>query len=92
MRKVARTNIGQNNLFARIVGQLIMRAIAIPASAGAKASLYLATAPEVEGNGGYYKECRLTTPKPQALDDASAARLWDISEQLVGLARVQVAS
>jgi NAD(P)-dependent dehydrogenase (short-subunit alcohol dehydrogenase family) len=83
---VVRTHIGQSNAFARAVGQLIMLAIAIPATEGAKTSIYLATAPEVEGqSGGYYKECHLAAPKPQALDDASAARLWEVSEQLVGL-------
>jgi hypothetical protein len=63
-----------------------MLAIAIPASEGAKTSIYLATAPEVQGqSGGYYKQCQLTSPKPQALDDASATRLWEVSERLVGL-------
>jgi retinol dehydrogenase-12 len=84
---VVRTHIGQNNGFARVIGYLIMRAIAIPAAEGAKTSIYLATAPEVEGqSAGYYKECQLTSPKPQALDDAHATRLWELSARLVGLA------
>ena len=84
---VVRTHIAQNNAFARIIGYLIMRAIAIPAAEGAKTSIYLATAPEVAGQaGGYYKECQLTSPKPQALDDAHAKRLWEVSAKLVGLA------
>lgn len=83
---VVRTHIGQYNGFARFIGQIILRAIAIPAAEGAKTSLYLATSPEVEGqSGGYYDQCAPTTPKPQALDAASATRLWEASEQLVGV-------
>jgi NAD(P)-dependent dehydrogenase (short-subunit alcohol dehydrogenase family) len=83
---VVRTHIGQYNWFARLIGQLIMRAIAVPAAEGAKTSVYLAISPEVEGrSGGYYKECALTTPRPQALDGAAAQRLWELSERLVGL-------
>ncbi len=84
---VVRTHIGQNNGFARIIGYLIMRAIAVPVAEGAKTSIYLATSPEVEGqSGGYYKQCAPTLPKPQALNDVHALRLWQASEQLVGLA------
>jgi NAD(P)-dependent dehydrogenase (short-subunit alcohol dehydrogenase family) len=83
---VVRTHIGQYNWFARLIGQLVMSMIAIPVAEGAKTSLYLATAAEVEGqSGGYYKECTRTEPKPHALDTASAARLWEVSERMVGL-------
>jgi retinol dehydrogenase 12 len=84
---VVRTHIGQNNAFARIIGAVLMRAIAIPAAEGAKTSIYLATAPQVAGqSGGYYDKCRLISPQPQALNDAHAVRLWELSERLVGLA------
>ena len=83
---VVRTHIGQYNWFSRIVGFLVMQAIAIPASEGAKTSIYLATAPDVEGRtGGYYKECQLTEPKPQASNDAAAAKLWEVSARLTGI-------
>jgi NAD(P)-dependent dehydrogenase (short-subunit alcohol dehydrogenase family) len=84
---VVRTHIGQYNWFSQLIGHLVMRAIAIPVEEGAKTSLFLATANDVEGqSGGYYKECTAITPKPHALDDSSAARLWEASERLVGLA------
>jgi len=83
---VVRTHIGQRNFLARIVGQLVMLAIAVPATEGAKTSIYLATSPEVEGqSGGYYKDSRLTTPTQAAQDDAAAERLWEESEHLTGL-------
>ena len=83
---VVRTHIGQYNWFARLIGQVIMSLVAVPVAEGAKTSLFLATAPEVEGlSGGYYKECTLTDPKPHALDAASASRLWEVSARMVGL-------
>jgi retinol dehydrogenase-12 len=84
---VVRTHIGQRNFVARIVGQLVMLAVAVPATEGAKTSIYLATSPEVEGQtGGYYKDCRPTAPAQAAQDDAVADRLWQESEHLTGLA------
>lgn len=64
-----------------------------PVWQGALPTLYAATAPEAEG-GAYYGPHALSetrgypTPSrvpPQALDDAVAARLWAVSEQLTGV-------
>jgi retinol dehydrogenase 12 len=64
------------------VGRLFM----ITPEEGAKTSVYLASSPEVAGlSGGYYDRCRLVQPSAQALQDADAARLWEISARLVGL-------
>lgn len=53
---------------------------------GAATSIYLAASPEVEGKtGGYYARRRLQEPAPAARDDAAARRLWEVSEQLLGL-------
>jgi NAD(P)-dependent dehydrogenase (short-subunit alcohol dehydrogenase family) len=50
---------------------------------GAETSVYLATSPQVQGvTGKYFVRCRETPPAPQALDDAAAARLWEISARL----------
>jgi NAD(P)-dependent dehydrogenase (short-subunit alcohol dehydrogenase family) len=50
---------------------------------GAKTSVYLATSPEVEGvTGKYFAKCKPITPNGQAQDDAVAAKLWQVSEQL----------
>lgn len=53
---------------------------------GADTAIWLATAPEVEGeSGGYYKKRQLLIPSKSARDPAIAQRLWKLSEQLIGL-------
>ena len=54
---------------------------------GARTSVYLATSPEVEGKTGlYWKSSHESTPTQDARDDASAERLWKLSEELIGKA------
>jgi NAD(P)-dependent dehydrogenase (short-subunit alcohol dehydrogenase family) len=54
---------------------------------GARTSVYLATAPELLGkSGGYYRNCHLSSPGHGAQSDADAARLWQESARLTGLA------
>jgi NAD(P)-dependent dehydrogenase (short-subunit alcohol dehydrogenase family) len=69
------------------------RLVAQSAERGALPILYAATSPDVEP-GGYYGpdgfgEFRgfpeLTKAIPEAYDDATAARLWDVSEELTGV-------
>jgi NAD(P)-dependent dehydrogenase (short-subunit alcohol dehydrogenase family) len=51
---------------------------------GARTSVYLCSSPDVEGvTGKYFAKCREKTPSANARDEAAAARLWDVSEQLV---------
>jgi NAD(P)-dependent dehydrogenase (short-subunit alcohol dehydrogenase family) len=53
---------------------------------GAATSVWAATAPELDEHGGtYLADCQVTDEHaPWALDPESAARLWTLSEQLVG--------
>jgi NAD(P)-dependent dehydrogenase (short-subunit alcohol dehydrogenase family) len=62
---------------------------------GAATSVYAATAPELEGRGGIYLEdCHVSQVdddpealdgvKSYAIDTAASAKLWEISEELVG--------
>lgn len=54
---------------------------------GAETVVYLAASPQVQGaSGGYYFDCKLTPPSPAAQNDSAAERLWQVSEQLVGIA------
>lgn len=54
---------------------------------GAQTSIYTATSPEVEGlSGKYFRDCKETMPSAEAMDDLAAARLWDICEQMTGIA------
>lgn len=52
---------------------------------GADTILYLASSPEVASiTGKYFHKRREKTPKPPALDDAAARKLWEASERLCG--------
>jgi retinol dehydrogenase-14 len=56
-----------------------------PHKAGLRVA-YLAAGTDVEGlTGGYYVRNRLTDPAPAGRDDDAARRLWEVSEQLLGL-------
>lgn len=53
---------------------------------GARTSVYLATAPEVQGvTGEYFVDRRPREPSPEARDPELARRLWEESLRLVGL-------
>jgi retinol dehydrogenase 12 len=59
----------------------------ISARAGARTSVYLASAPELAAeSGGYYVDCQPATPSLTAQDDADAERLWRESARLTGIA------
>jgi NAD(P)-dependent dehydrogenase (short-subunit alcohol dehydrogenase family) len=53
--------------------------------AGAATSVWASTASELDGRGGVYcEDCAISDQHaPWALDDASARRLWSLSESLV---------
>lgn len=51
---------------------------------GARTSVYVASAPELQGvTGKYFVNERAAEPSRAAQDDAAARRLWDVSEVLV---------
>ncbi len=53
---------------------------------GARTSVYLASDPAVAGmSGEYFVKCKPKQPKRQARDPEAARRLWQVSEDLVGL-------
>jgi retinol dehydrogenase-12 len=57
---------------------------ALSPAKGARTSIHLASSPEVEGvTGKYFYRCRPVEPSSAARDDAAAARLWAVSEELV---------
>ena len=88
---VVRTNIGANNegdvspLIKRIFW-LVSRFARTPEK-GAETLVYLAASPEIEGtSGGYFFNCKPLAPAAVGQDDNVAERLWQVSEQLVGIA------
>ncbi|PCC71344.1 NAD(P)-dependent dehydrogenase, short-chain alcohol dehydrogenase family [Nannocystis exedens] len=55
---------------------------------GARTSIYAASAPELERTSGqYFIKSKQARPTRYALDRAAALRLWEISEQLTGIAK-----
>jgi retinol dehydrogenase 12 len=86
-----RTNFGANNdsdvsPVIRRVFWLVSRFARTPKK-GAETLVYLAASPEIEGtSGGYFFDCKPIAPAPAGLDDNAAERLWQVSEQLVGIA------
>ena len=89
-----RTNFGGNNVadISPLLGRIfsfVSRFARTPAK-GAETVIYLASSPEVAGaSGGYYHDCKPIRPTPAGEDDNVAERLWQVSEQLVGIADAQ---
>lgn len=55
-------------------------------SGGAEPLVYLAGSPDLAGvTGAYFDRTRETTPSAAARDDETAARLWAVSAELVGV-------
>ncbi|XP_019625646.1 PREDICTED: retinol dehydrogenase 13-like [Branchiostoma belcheri] len=52
---------------------------------GAQTTIHCAVDEQIEGSGLYFSDCVPKQPAPQARDDEAAKRLWDISEEMVGL-------
>jgi NAD(P)-dependent dehydrogenase (short-subunit alcohol dehydrogenase family) len=68
------------------VGMVLARPFAISSATGAQTSIYLASSPDVDGvSGQYFYKCRVAKPSDAALDDAAAARLWEVSAVMTGV-------
>jgi len=66
-------------------GMVIARPFLKTPAQGARTSVYLASSPEVAGvTGEFFNKCKIATPSRRARDEASARRLWELSEQLTG--------
>ena len=53
---------------------------------GAQTTLYCVLEDKIEGQSGlYYSDCDVKTPSLVAQDMEAAKKLWDLSEELVGL-------
>ena len=77
------------------LGKLLLAASPFAKSVeqGAATTVYCATAPELERRGGlYFRDCRERKMSRGAADPQIAARLWELSEQLTGLAAAQKAA
>jgi NAD(P)-dependent dehydrogenase (short-subunit alcohol dehydrogenase family) len=64
------------------VGSLFMRS----PEEGAATSIYLASSPKVAGiSGRYFHDCQPVESSPESHDREAAARLWQLSAEIVGL-------
>ena len=69
-------------------GVKVIKPFILTPEKGARTSVYLASSPEVDGvTGQYFVKCRPRTPSPAARDEAAAALLWSVSEELVDAGR-----
>ena len=77
------TNIFKGDGWASRLMQLWARLFAISPEEGAKTSIYLATSPEVEGvTGQYFVNAKVAQPSNEALDESTALKLCEVSEEL----------
>jgi retinol dehydrogenase 12 len=99
-RRLSKANITSNSLHPGTVGsgfgstgspvfrwgaKLVKPFLKTPEE-GAKTSIYVASAPELEGASGlYFRSCTPTKPSRWARNDDDAKRLWNYSEQLCGV-------
>jgi NAD(P)-dependent dehydrogenase (short-subunit alcohol dehydrogenase family) len=87
-----RTRIAQkqSNIFYSM-GWSLLKPFMISPEKGAETSLYVATAPELQGvTGKYYDHCQEKEPAPAALDEELARRLWDETLKLCGMEEAAV--
>jgi retinol dehydrogenase 12 len=84
---VVRTGFGREGSPLLRLGITIGRPFLLSPERGASTIVYLATSADVAGaTGGYYAKSQLREPSRAARDDATAQRLWQLSEELTGLA------
>ena len=84
---VVATGFAKNNgPILNFVMSTLARPFQINTEQGAATSIYLATSPEVEGvTGKYFIKSKPVKSSPASYVEADQQRLWEISEQLVGL-------
>jgi retinol dehydrogenase 14 len=85
---VVRTNFGADDQAGiKVILPLVRPFLKSPA-AGAATTIYLASSADVDGvTGRYYANRKPTTSSKASYDTAAAARLWQVSADLVGLTR-----
>ena len=85
---VVNTNLGSNSSGPiRWVFDWVGPLFFIGPEKGARTSLHVATSPALDGvSGRYFSNSREAKPSRRAQDDEAARRLWEVSEQLAGIA------
>jgi len=82
------SGFGRNNRGLMDLAMRVLHRFAISPEEGAQTIIYLASSPAVEGvSGKYFYKSKAVQSSPASYDEAAARRLWEMSEQMVGLAR-----
>lgn len=70
-----------NNILRPIVYPFLAKTL----SEGAHTAVHLTLAPTLQSvTGKYFSDCRQTKPSFKCMDDKTAKRLWEVSEELTG--------
>ena len=78
------TDFAKNNGVIGRLFRVVTRPFSLNSDQGAQTTIYLASAPEVEGvTGKYFVKCKEERSSPASYDEAAARRLWELSETLV---------
>lgn len=81
-----KTALGSQNGWKAKTFSLLLNPFLQTPEQGAVTSIYACTSTELDGvSGRYIRDCRENQPKPWALDDAAAQRLWEVSVKLTDL-------
>jgi retinol dehydrogenase 12 len=81
------SNFARNNGPVMNAAMSLARPFAINVEKGAATSIYLASSPEVASvSGQYFYKCKPSRSSQASYDVAAQERLWQVSEQLTGLA------
>lgn len=80
-----RSRITRNNTFLNALHRSpIARMVVMSETDGARTSVHVATAPELEGvTGCYFDKAREARPSKPSRDPGAAQRLWEVSQQLI---------
>jgi NAD(P)-dependent dehydrogenase (short-subunit alcohol dehydrogenase family) len=84
---VVRTGFGRQARPILRLGITIARPFLLSPERGADTIVYLASSPDVaDQSGGYYVKRQRREPSAAARDEATARKLWEISQEMTGLA------
>jgi WW domain-containing oxidoreductase len=81
-----RTQIARNSALGRFFFKLPSFGFepVITMDKGAATTVYCATAPEIEGVGGrYFDAVKMANPSSKALEEETARKLWELSDQMI---------
>ena len=67
----------------QVILYTIKKLIFVSPNQGAQTSIHCAVSQEVEGDNGYYINCRKRNPSAYGLNDKLCAKLWEYSFNLV---------